>query len=291
MKSVGEVLSLSTRFLQDRNIERPRRVAEELLSFLLRCKRIDLYMQFDRPLEEKELSLLREWLKRASQNEPVEYILGEIDFFGCSIQVDSRVLIPRPETEILVDLIAKKITTQKSLWDLCTGSGCIGISLKKKFPHLDVSLSDISAKALSLAQENAAKNGVDVSFFEGDLLAPFQGKTVDILVCNPPYISANEFLTLDPSVRDFEPKLALVGGEKGSEFFERLAKALPEYLSPGGLVFFEIGFAQGAEIQEIFNSPIWGRSERIQDWSGKDRFFFLEKQSLSRVPYSLETVQ
>lgn len=291
MKSIAEVLRLSSQFLEERNIEKPRRLAEELLSSLLRCKRIDLYMQFDRPLEEQELSQLRGWLKRASQHEPVEYIVGEVDFFGCAIKVDSRALIPRPETEILVDWIAKKITEQKSVWDICTGSGCIGIALKKKFPQLEVSLSDISPRALSLARENAVKNGVDVSFFEGDLLTPFQGKKVDILVCNPPYVGTNEFLTLDPSVRDFEPELALVGGERGLDFFERLSVEIPEVLNPGGLVFLEIGFAQGSEVQKIFGSPVWSRSELIQDWSGKDRFFFLEKQSLPRVLYSLETVQ
>jgi release factor glutamine methyltransferase len=291
MKSVLEVLQLSTRFLQDRNVDKPRRLVEELLSSLLHCRRMDLYMQFDRPLEEGELSTLREWLKRVIQNEPVQYILGEVDFFGCTIKVDRRALIPRPETELLVEHIAKKVKGQKTLWDVCTGSGCIGISLKKKFPHLEVSLSDISPEAISLARENGVKNGVDVAFYEGDLLAPFQGRKVDIVVSNPPYIATNEFLTLDPSVRDFEPKQALIGGDRGLSFYERLAAEIPEYLNPGGLVFLEIGSAQGKDVQEIFTSPIWACSERIQDWSSKDRFFFLEKQSLSRVIYSLETVQ
>ena len=282
MKVLSEVLQLSTRFLQDRKIKRPRRIVEDLLGALLRCKRIEIYMQFDRPLEEGELSTLREWLKRSAQHEPIEYIVGEVDFFGCAIKVDSRVLIPRPETELLVEHMAKKITTQKSLWDVCTGSGCIGIALKKRFPNIDVSLSDISADALALAKENGVKNGVEVSFFEGDLLTPFQGKRADILVCNPPYVTSNEFLTLDASVRDFEPKLALVGG---LDFYRRLGLEMPEYLNPGGLVFLEIGASQGKDVQEIFASPIWARSELIQDLSGKDRFFFLEKQSLSRVSY------
>ncbi len=278
MKALGEVLQLSSRFLQDRNVERPRRLVEDLLSHLLQCKRIDLYMQFDRPLDDSELSILREWLKRTLKNEPLEYITGEVDFFDCKIKVDPRVLIPRPETELLVDLIAKKIKDTKSLWDLCTGSGCIGISLKKKFTHLDVVLSDISSDAIALAKENAERNGVDVTLCTGDLFAPFVGKRTDLIVCNPPYVSSSEFLTLDPSVRDFEPRMALVGGERGSDFYERLALEAPNYLESGGWMFLEIGDRQGALVKEIFSSTVWKQIQLFQDLSGKDRFFFLEKQ-------------
>jgi release factor glutamine methyltransferase len=235
-------------------------------------------MQYDRPFEERELIILREWLKRVSQHEPVEYITGAVDFFGCAIKVDPRVLIPRPETELLVDHIAKKITSQKILWDVCTGSGCIGIALKKKFPQLQVFLSDISEDALVLASENAEENGAEVEIFQGDLLAPFKGKCTDLLVCNPPYVQTSEFLNLDLSVRNFEPKLALVGGDQGLDFYRRLAAEIPGYLNPGGQVFLEIGFAQGKAVQEIFSSPIWRSSQLVQDFSGKDRFFFLEKQ-------------
>lgn len=278
MKTLGEVLPLSSRFLSDRKIDRSRRLVEELLSSLLRCKRIDLYMQFDRPLDDSELATLREWLKRAAKHEPVEYIVGEIDFFGCTIKTDPRGLIPRQETELLVERIANQIKEQKIIWDVCTGSGCIGISLKKKFPNLEVSLSDLSVDAISLAKENGEKNGVEVKFCVGDLFAPFLGKKADLIVCNPPYISSGEYLKIDSSVRDFEPKMALVGGEYGVDFYERLAADLPDYLNDGGMVFLEIGATQGSRVKEIFASPIWKRIEVFQDLSGKDRFFFLEKQ-------------
>ncbi len=147
MRSLAEVLQLSTAFLQKKGIERAKRLSEELLSHLLSCRRIDLYMQFDRPFVEEELAPLKEWLKRVAKGEPIEYVIGEVSFFGCTFRVDSRVLIPRPETEILVDLVAKNIGSATSLWDLCTGSGCIGISLKKKFPSLAVMISAISSKA------------------------------------------------------------------------------------------------------------------------------------------------
>ena len=287
MKSLGEVLQLSSRFLTDKKIDRPRRLVEELLSHLLQCKRMDLYMQFDRPMDDSELTVLRGWVQRASKNEPVEYIVGELEFCGNMILVDSRVLIPRVETELLIEKIGG---SPRVIWDICTGSGCIGISLKKKFKEACVVLSDISPDALALAQENGRKNGVDVEFFLGDLLKPFEGKKADLIVCNPPYVSSQEFGQLDPSVRDFEPKLALVGGEDGLDFYRRLALDLPEHLNEGGQVFLEIGFTQGKGVQEIFNSPIWRERKVFQDLSGKDRFFFLEKQSHSQVFCQLSTV-
>lgn len=276
MKSIGEVLKLSAQYLQDKKIEYPRRTSERLLSHLLKCKRMDLYMRFDAPLVEEELLQLRQWLKRASSGEPLEYITGEVLFFGSMIKTDKRALIPRVETELLVERIAKNIQNQKVLWDVCTGSGCIGISIKKKFPDLEVVLSDISPDAISLAKENA-KN-VDVQILEGDLFHPFSGKKADLIVCNPPYVSTKEFLELDVSVRDFEPKTALVGGEEGLDFYKRLALDVHDYLESGGHLYLEIGFSQGKKVQEIFESSLWKKTELIQDLSGKDRFFSLEKQ-------------
>ncbi len=278
MKSLLDVLQLSSAFLQKKGIERARRLSEDLLAHLLSCKRIDLYMQFDRPMLDEELVLLKEWLKRVAKEEPVEYVLGEVPFFGCTFRVDSRVLIPRPETEILVDFVSKNMGDAMSLWDLCTGSGCIGISLKKKFPQLHVTLSDISSDALSLAQENIQRNDVSAEVILGDFTSAMQGRAVDILVCNPPYVSSQEFLALDRSVRDFEPKLALLGGERGVEFYERLARDAGACLKPHGKMFLEIGSAQGKAVQEIFASSLWKKTKLVQDWSGKDRFFFLEKQ-------------
>ncbi len=278
MKSLGEVIALSSQFLQDKGIERGRRLIEDLLAHLLKCKRIDLYLQFDRPMEEKELGVIRGSVKRLVSGEPIDYIIGEVDFFGSTFLVDSRVLIPRPETEVLVDLIAKRMGVQQSLWDVCAGSGCIGISLKKKFPHLSVFLSDLSEKALEVAKANGVKNGADVHFYLGDLFAPFKGNSTDLIVCNPPYVSSLEFETLDSSVRDFEPKMALVGDGNGLDFYERISLEAPEFLNHKGQIYLEIGWKQGEAVQKMFTSSVWGKKELIQDWSGKDRFFFLEKQ-------------
>jgi release factor glutamine methyltransferase len=255
-------------------------VAEDLLAHVLKCKRIDLYLQYDRPLVENELALMREFVKRAGVQEPIDYLIGEVDFFGCKISVDKRVLIPRPETEILVDLIVKKIEFPegKVLWDICTGSGCIGISLKKRLPELEVSLSDLSSEALFLASQNRQKNQVEVEICQGDLLEPFVGRKADFIVCNPPYIQLSEYFLLDASVKDFEPRGALVGGERGTEFYERLERELPPLLNHGASVFFEIGSGQGATLKKIFSSSIWTSQQVHLDWSGKERFFFLEMQ-------------
>ena len=287
MKTLGEILKLSTSFLEEKKIDRPRFSAETLLAHALKVKRVDLYMQFDRPLINSEVAVFREFTRKRASNKPLEYILGEIDFYGCQIEVDSRVLIPRQETEILAEHIVKKLKNKdlkgKILWDVCTGSGCLGISLKKALPELDATLSDISKEALELAQKNGAQNRVEVKYLLGDLLAPFKGLSADIIVCNPPYISQSEFLNLDASVSHFEPKLALVGGERGTEIYERLAADLPEHLNAGGLLFLEIGAGQGEAIKEIFSEGPWAQKELLADWAGKDRFFFLEKQSNSRV--------
>jgi release factor glutamine methyltransferase len=276
VKSIGEILNASTLFLRNKKVDSPRRLSEELLAHALGMKRIDLYLQFDRPVEEEILVRLRPWMKRISLGEPIEYVLGEMEFFGCKLKVDPRVLIPRPETEILVDHIAKRLGVARTVWDVCTGSGCIGIALKKKFPHLEVSLSDRSEEALTLARENGEANGVAVEILQGDLLKPFEGRKADLIAINPPYVSTSEYLSLDPSVRKFEPKCALLAGDRGTESYERLSGDLPKFLNPQGLVFLEIGASQGPRVLEIFSSLLWKKRELMTDWSGKDRFFFLE---------------
>lgn len=273
MKTVREVLQLSSSYFEERGIDRPRRLAEELLAHILRLKRIDLYLQSDLPLEEEELALLRCLLRRKAQGEPLEYITGEISFYGCRIKVDQRALIPRPETEILVDLLSQRLQGSK-LWDLCTGSGCIGIALKKKFPHLEVFLSDLSEEALSLAQENAELNQVGVEICRGDLFVPFAGRTTDCIISNPPYIGAEEFSALDSSVRNYEPTIALLAGRRGTEFYERLSKEAPAFLNPGGQICLEIGWNQGCEVSSFFSKAPWKQTELLPDWAGKDRFFF-----------------
>jgi release factor glutamine methyltransferase len=280
MKTLGEVLSVSVKFLNEKKCARARRVVEELIGHVLHLKRIDLYMQFDRPMTETELETLRSLLKRAVKGEPVEYITREVSFYHCSLALTPDVLIPRPETEILVDMACKQLKSQElvgmTAWDICTGSGCIGIAVKKACPHLQMFLSDVSERALSAAAENARRNEVQVEFLQGDFLIPFSGRKTDLVFCNPPYVSEKEYFTLDPSVKDFEPKLALVGGEDGLDFYRRLEKDLPAHLNPGAKIFLEIGTGQGSALMDLFSGHEWKGARVERDWAGHDRFFFLE---------------
>lgn len=280
MKLLGEVLKLAGGYLQEKGNSRPVRDAEDLLAHLLKVKRLDLYMKFDLPLGEEELSAYRALLVRRAKGEPLDYILGEVDFYGCRFTIDPRVLIPRPETELLLEKICAFVASgelkEKVVWDVCTGSGCLGIALKKKFPYLSVALSDLSEGALEVARGNASRNAVEVELFQGDLLAPFAGKKADIVIVNPPYISNEEYGRLDREVSEFEPKMALVSGPSGLEYYERLAQELPKYLNPRARVFFEIGFQQGEKVLSLFNASCWRSRFFERDYSGHDRFFFLE---------------
>ncbi|HLB52683.1 MAG TPA: peptide chain release factor N(5)-glutamine methyltransferase [Chlamydiales bacterium] len=225
---------------------------------------------------EKELSLRSDrqaLLERGASGEPWEYILGNVAFYGCQIHVDRRTLIPRCETEWLVDRIAKE-NPKGALWDICTGSGCIGIALKKNFPYLEVSISDLSSDALSLALKNSQVNQVDISFYQGDFLTPFLGKKADWIVSNPPYVSEEEYLTLDLSVKEFEPKMALIAENEGLKFYQRFASEAPSFLHPGGHIFLEIGYQQGERVKKIFHTEKWRDQKVFQDLSGKDRFFY-----------------
>lgn len=280
MRTLLDVLTLSTDYLKQRNVEPARRQAEELLCSVLNLKRMDLYLEFDRPLTDQELEQCRSWLKRMAQHEPIQYIRGETTFLDCTLRLTPDVLIPRQETEILADKIVeylKKVDpSDKVLWDLCTGSGCLAISIKKHIPSLNVSMSDISAPSLEIAKENATKNNVAIEPYLGDLLIPFIGKKAHYIVCNPPYIATHELSALDNSVKNFEPINALISGPSGLEFYEKLATQLPKFLMPKGKVWFEIGTGQGEAVLQLFNDPVWTSKKVEKDWAGHDRFFSLE---------------
>lgn len=279
MKTLGEVLQLSAKFLSGKKIVNPRRIADELLSHVVKLPRIELYMKFDRPMDEAELELYRIYVRRATSGEPWQYIVGEVEFYHCKIAVSPQVLIPRQETEILVSKVLERLPRDPLMvWDVCCGSGYIGIALKKERPEWTVILSDISAGALEIARTNVMKNKVLVDLLQGDLLHPFQGKKADVIVCNPPYVAEGEFALLDREVRDFEPRQALVSGPTGLELYERLAEMLPSYLKPNSKIFFEIGAGMGKKVLNLFKAPCWVKKSLELDWANHDRFIFLEFQ-------------
>lgn len=274
MKNLQAILQLATSFLKKHELARPRYNAEVLLAHFLKMKRIELYMHYDRPLLEEELIPFRKALKRKIKGEPLEYILEEVEFYHTKLKITPSALIPRQETEILLDLVIKRLDgTEKRVLDLCTGSGCLSIGLKKVCPQLEITAVDLSKEALTLARENADRNGVEIDFRLGDFTAPVADELFDLVICNPPYVTEGEYSKLDPQVRDFEPKMALVSGESGYEFFDRLAEELPPILSPGAKVFFEMGTGQGSGILERFSKGNWMNSQVEADWAGHDRFF------------------
>lgn len=280
MKTLLEFQRLSADYLNSKGIENAERETDLLFSGLLDLERYELYANFDRPLKESEIDILREGLKRRAFGEPWQYIVGEVKFYDVKIKVSKDVLIPRQETEILVDMVCKKIRKRgrNKVLDLCTGSGCIGIAIKKAIPELDVYAVDISSKALDIAKENASYNSVAINYIQGDLLALLEKEKFDYIVCNPPYIAQHELSRLPLEVKGFEPVEALDGGPNGLTFYKKLSCQIDKYLMPHGQLWFEMGASQGKKLKELFEKDCWKSKDVIQDLSGQDRFFFLERE-------------
>jgi release factor glutamine methyltransferase len=270
--TLGDVIRRSIRFVQSRQ-GRPKIEVEHCIAHILGMRRLDLYLQFDRPLEVAEIQKIRQAVVRLSQSEPLAYVQEVAHFYGNSFEVSSDVLIPRPETEILVETAANYIrqsaAASGTIIDVCSGCGCIGLSLKVLFPKWHVVMCDISQDAVQIARRNAARCKVDVEVLQGDLLTPMVGRKADVIVANPPYLSAVEYETLDHSVKNFEPKLALVGGQSGLEIYQRLSKGIPTILRSGGLYAVEIGSAQGEQVSKLLN--FCSQVQCIRDFAGLDR--------------------
>ena len=280
MITVIELVSLASSFLKDRKIAFPRRDSEELLCYVLKCKRLDLYLNYDKLVEEKEISLFRSLIKRRAAHEPVAYIIGSVNFFDCEIFVSKDVLIPRHETEQMVDKITKYIEEKSMqnacIWDLCCGSGCIGIALKKKFPSLSVVMTDIDEYALVMSRKNSLHNKLNIKITQADCLNVSEKIQWDILVCNPPYVSNKEYKKLEKDIIGYEPKKALVSGDEGTEFYERIAFHLKNKKLSKRIIFCEIGYSQENSIKDIFKKYGFLKTKVLRDWYGKNRFFFLE---------------
>lgn len=258
--TIGRLLEWTTEFLKGRGADSPRLDAEVLLAQALGCKRIELYTRFTEEPPEPTRAAFRELVKRRAEGTPVAYLAGKREFYSLSFRVSPAVLIPRPETEFLVirllDLAGERADSDPplNLVDVGTGSGVIAICAAKYSPKARVTAIDISPEALEIARQNATDHGVDerITFSRGDLLAGApEGANFDFIVSNPPYIGASEFETLDRDVRDYEPRLALVGGPTGIETIARLIPQAAERLVPGGWLLFEIGATQAEQAQSL----------------------------------------
>lgn len=269
MKTLREVFSRCHAQLGEAGHELAKKEAEQLICHALNIARIDLYLDMERGVQENDEKLIASLISRRLLKEPVAQIIGHVPFFGCTIEVNRDVLIPRVETEQLVEMICQELNGTENVLDLCSGSGCIGIALKKRFPNLSVTLSDLSEEALGVAKRNKEINGVDVIIRQGDFLDGIVGP-FEVVVCNPPYISEEEFPSLDEDVRLFEPKKALVAPNNGLYFYKKLAKELPGILK--GTLFAEIGSTQGQEVLKLFKPP-WKESAVYNDLCGKERIF------------------
>jgi release factor glutamine methyltransferase len=273
--TVLEVLQAATAHLKKHGVENPRLNAEHLLAHLLGRKRIELYLDFERKLTETELGPLRELVKRRSEGEPLQHLLGTVEFCGLTFLCDKRAMVPRPETEQLVELVESKIENRESrIVDVGTGSGVIGLSLAAKFPEAKILAVDVSDDALALAQENAARLnlGSRVRFLKSRLLENVEG-VFDLIVANLPYISTQERHTLSREVlRD--PEVALFAGTEGDELVCDLIAEAPSRLGPGGMLALEIGLGQ----RDAFLSALAEKNYRDicskNDYNGVTRFLF-----------------
>ena len=280
MKTLGEILKLSAAFLEGKGVTEARLSAEWLAARLLKCKRLELPLRYSEVLAEPLVEAMRRGVKRVAAGEPVQYVIGCWEFRGLSFLTDKRALIPRPETEQLVELVLRSPVMRESehprIVDVGTGSGCIALSIAHECPNAKVLATDISEDALALARDNAARLGLThrVTFVSANLDDILESATVDILVSNPPYIPSKAVDALAPSVRDFEPRLALDGGEDGLDVLRSIAEEATFALRSGGGLFFELSaeHRQAAAMTRTLTELGFDNITAHRDFASSERF-------------------
>ncbi|MBI5286175.1 MAG: peptide chain release factor N(5)-glutamine methyltransferase [Deltaproteobacteria bacterium] len=301
MLTVLEVIHKTTDYLRAKGIEDARLNAELLLAHLLKVNRLGVYLNYDRPLDERELEGLRELIKQRTKRKPLQYIIGRQGFWSLELKVNANVLIPRPETELLVEetlktvassqwsVVREKIrnnsplTTHHSplILDLCTGSGCIAIALAVELPNAMVYAVDKSEAALKVAMENAEEYKVAdrITFLLGNPYQSLQGNhRFDLIVSNPPYIRSGDINGLQPEVRDYEPVSALDGGEDGLEVIRRIITDAPTYLKEKGWLILEVGAGQASVVETLIErTGAYTTPSIIKDYSGIERVVKAQK--------------
>ena len=288
-----DFLDLAAGFLRERHVDNARLNAELLLCEVVGLKRIELYLQFDRPLDQREVEAYRELLRRRVRREPLQYILGATEFYGREFHLTPAVLIPRPETEVLVETALEHLNKDRSntnaaaeperngatracrlIADIGTGSGCIALTIAAECPDVRMIATDVSEDALAVARENADRMELAdrIDFRLGDLLDPLAGHVVDAIVSNPPYVATTEREMLQPEVRDYEPEMALFAGDDGLSVLRRLIKAAPPHVRPGGFVALEIGLGQADRVRALWQeaAPAWS-TRAVLDLAGVER--------------------
>lgn len=277
--TIGRILKWTEQYFKDKGIESPRLDAEVLLAHVLEKQRIYLYVHFDEPLQPGELAAYREMIKKRVLRVPVAQILGEKEFMGLTFKVTADTLVPRPDTEILVQAAVDRLRAMAGeeplrFADIGTGSGAICLSVLHYLSGTVADTVDISPAARAVAEENAASLGLAdrITFHTGDLLQPLSGISFAAILSNPPYIPEADIAKLAPEVRLKEPHTALSGGQDGLDFYRRLANEAPAMLVPGGFTAFEVGIHQAGDVADLLKAnPLIDRTGILPDYAGIDR--------------------
>ncbi len=287
--TVTQAYFWASKILASNDIPAPHAEAEYLLAHALKCDKKDIIINHDKVLNNNETDLFKELIDRRLKREPSQHIIGEEEFWGLTFKVNKDVLIPRPETQLLVKEAlneAKKCSPEINIIDLCTGSGCIAISMAHELPESKVYAIDISANALEVARENAKRHGVDerITFCEGDLFNPIEslglkGK-IDLFLSNPPYVSKKMMEELQPEIDLYEPVLAVAGGEDGFDYYRKIIPEAALYIKPGGFFFLEIGYGQtDGTMSLIEQAKVYKDIEVMKDFADIDRVFKMQRDS------------
>ncbi len=288
--NIQKLLNWTTEYLTNKGIDSPRLSAELLLSHTVGLKRIELYTQFDKSVPPEQLDHLRDLVKRAGQNEPIAYLVGRTEFYSLEINVTPDCMVPRPETELLVEraieFLRTRLTGTQFVCDLCTGSGCIAVAIAENFSDVRIIATDICDAALAVAAENIKKHQLSekITLLCGDLFDPvISGLDVnefDLIVSNPPYVSTAEYEKLDKNVKDYEPKKALFAGVDGLDIYYRIIEKAGNFLKSDGALMLEIGYAQGPAVEELLEkSGDFHGIEIEKDFHNNDRIVTARKKS------------
>lgn len=267
-----KVLNWTKEFLLAKGIQNARLESEWLLCAATGLDRIGLYLNFEKPLDDAELNAYRAMVARRARREPLQHILGTQEFCGLEFEVTPDVLIPRHDTETLVNEAAVRMSQACQVLDIGTGSGCIAVALSKRFQSVTVTATDVSEAALTVARKNAEKHSADIEFLAGSLFTPLAGRCFDLIVSNPPYIPTKNIAGLEPEVRDFDPKGALDGGPDGLDIYRALIPAALKHLTPGGWLLVEVGIGQAVQVSQMVAAESgYGQPFTAQDPGGIER--------------------
>jgi release factor glutamine methyltransferase len=275
--TIGKILDWATSDFRARGLSSPRLDAEVLLALAIAADRVKLIVDRDRPLVAEELAKFRELVRRRRTNEPVAYLTGMREFYGRPFRVDARVLVPRPDTETLVDVALTRtghVSMGMRALDLCTGSGCVAVTLARERPTGSVHATDTSPGALAVARENALRLGAyRVSFALADLFDGIDSaaRRFDVIVANPPYVATAELAELARDIRDYEPRAALDGGATGLDFLRRIVVGAPRFLAANGVLAVEVGAGQAPEVAPLFVANGFKDVQRAKDYGGIER--------------------